>query len=171
MKSIQLLDKKIILKINKKRTHHLDIIFTIITNLASDLAAIFYLLILALLPSAIFRPILFKAAISMSISALLVRTIKNIIKRKRPYDSLKDIRALKVGVDTFSFPSGHTTTAFTFAVSISLMLLNPMTTVFLVTLAFLIAFSRLYLGVHYPSDILVGMILGSSISLFVYFII
>lgn len=95
--------------------------------------------------------------------------IKNLVERDRPYTQLEGFELLIAQPHDSSFPSGHTASAFACA------------TVFLtgkkrwgmiaLLLAILIAFSRLYLYVHYPSDILGGMVLGivcGLISVFAY---
>jgi len=63
----------------------------------------------------------------------------------------------------FSFPSGHTASSFAIACVIFRMLPNRYGSPAMI-LAFLIGFSRLYVGIHYPSDVLFGMISGIGIS-------
>ncbi len=64
----------------------------------------------------------------------------------------------------YSFPSGHTGSSFAAAVVLFCRLSKRLSS-FLLLLAFLIGFSRLYVGVHYPSDIIVGAISGTLIAL------
>ena len=63
---------------------------------------------------------------------------------------------------TFSFPSGHATVAFACATVLALAV--PRLRWWLYALAALIAFSRVYVGVHYPGDVLVGALLGVAIA-------
>lgn len=74
--------------------------------------------------------------------------VKNLIARPRPTDL----------ISTYSFPSSHALLAFAFAFVLSHE--EPKLARWLYTLALLIALSRVYLGVHYPLDILAGSILG-----------
>lgn len=84
--------------------------------------------------------------------------IKNLVARPRPFTVATDI-VLKVPTPgEYSFPSGHTMNSFTAATTLFLFYKKPGAAAFL--LAALIAFSRMYLFVHYPTDILAGVILG-----------
>ena len=86
--------------------------------------------------------------------------LKPLIARTRPYDleinSNKQIQIEKP--NDYSFPSGHTLAAFTSAVII--LLYNKKIGIFALILATLMAFSRLYFYVHFPTDVLGGIILG-----------
>jgi undecaprenyl-diphosphatase len=83
---------------------------------------------------------------------------KYVVQRDRPPAVVLDPEPL-VGVPTTSsFPSGHTSTSFACAYVISR--LAPRLTVFVYVLAALIGFSRIYVGVHYPLDVLAGAVLG-----------
>jgi undecaprenyl-diphosphatase len=88
----------------------------------------------------------------------IYKIIKNNVKRNRPYNELKGIQNGTVPSDRFSFPSGHTAAAFVMATLLAYFF--PLLTIVVFPWAFLVGFSRIYLGVHYPSDILAGMILG-----------
>ena len=90
--------------------------------------------------------------------------LKNSFKRNRPQAALKDFRSLVTPSDQFSFPSGHTSAAFMVAVITGFYL--PSLLLPLLFWAVLVGFSRVLLGVHFPTDTAVGMILGVSISLF-----
>lgn len=85
--------------------------------------------------------------------------IKHIVKRVRPCHSLGDEEQLIDRPRFYSFPSGHTTASFAF---VGVALLRCMTITFLpiLSLALLISFSRIYLRVHYLTDVLAGALLG-----------
>ncbi len=85
--------------------------------------------------------------------------LKNLIARPRPCNVLEGVRLLVTCGGTYSMPSSHALNNFSIAVFFSK--LYPKYKWILLTVAFLVAFSRPYIGVHYPSDMIVGMILGS----------
>lgn len=94
--------------------------------------------------------------------------LKNVVCRIRPYDFNADIRPqlLIKELSDYSFPSGHTLASFEAATV--LMMGNRRLGIPALILAFLIAFSRLYLYVHYPSDVLAGALLGTVIGIASY---
>ncbi|WP_455684181.1 phosphatase PAP2 family protein [Thomasclavelia sp.] len=92
-------------------------------------------------------------------------TIKSIIKRKRPCHTYDDVEMLVAIPSDYSFPSGHTTSSFACATTVCFFF--PKTGLILILFAFLMAFSRLYLFVHYLSDVTFGMILGISVGIIV----
>ena len=85
-------------------------------------------------------------------------TLKPLIARIRPYDLKPGIDLLIEAPTDFSFPSGHTNASFVFATVI--FCINKKWGVGAFVLAALIAFSRLYLYVHYPTDVLAGIVCG-----------
>lgn len=87
--------------------------------------------------------------------------IKNMVQRTRPYDLADGITLLVDKLSDYSFPSGHTMAAFEFFAVLCIMPVKKGYKVLAGMIAFLMAFSRLYLYVHYPSDVLAGMILGT----------
>ncbi len=89
--------------------------------------------------------------------------LKNVVGRIRPYD-VTGAEILVKRLSDYSFPSGHTLIAFETAV-VLLILLNGRAKPIAIgatVLASIIAFSRLYLYVHYPTDVLAGIILGTA---------
>lgn len=87
--------------------------------------------------------------------------IKNMVERVRPYDRVENITLLVEKLSDYSFPSGHTVVAFEFLAVIVMMPVKKRYKVIAGVMAFMMAFSRLYLYVHFPSDVLAGMLLGS----------
>lgn len=87
--------------------------------------------------------------------------IKNVVARTRPYDVVENIILLVDKLKDYSFPSGHTMVVFEFFAVLCCLPVKKIYKVLAGILAFAIAFSRLYLYVHYPSDVLAGMLLGS----------
>lgn len=86
--------------------------------------------------------------------------LKQTIKRDRPCDRFTDVTPQITPSDKFSLPSGHAAAAFVFATALSYYYPGMMLPAY--TVASLIALSRVFLGVHYPTDIIAGAVLGSG---------
>jgi undecaprenyl-diphosphatase len=102
-------------------------------------------------------------ALTAMVLGLLVTnmTIKPLVSRDRPWIAMEDFETLIRNSDPNSFPSGHTCAAFAFAVAVCMTLPQRWARAAAVTVAILMGFSRLYVGVHFPSDVLVGAVIGS----------
>ena len=84
--------------------------------------------------------------------------LKELVMRPRPFVTHSDLTALLAPGDRWSFPSGHALSSF--AAATALWCFHKKTGVLALVLAALIAFSRLYASVHYPTDVLAGMLIG-----------
>ncbi|MBO4733112.1 MAG: phosphatase PAP2 family protein [Clostridia bacterium] len=84
--------------------------------------------------------------------------IKNIVARTRPYEYNSEIQLLVEKLTDYSFPSGHSLAVFETATCVFIR--YKKWGVFALVLAILVAFSRLYLYVHFPSDVLAGILMG-----------
>ena len=110
------------------------------------------------------RKVGFMALLSMAICALIVNVLlKNMVARIRPYEILSDLSILVNKQSDYSFPSGHTTASFASAWIYFKRLDKPLGIMAMI-LATAIAFSRLYVGVHYPSDVLAGFVIAWGVS-------
>ena len=105
-------------------------------------------------------------------TGVLVFTVKLVIRRLRPYQAVPWVRALVSDPPTdFSCPSGHSAGSFALAVFVLTVVARgdartaraTLLASLLVALALLVAISRVFLGVHYPSDIVAGALLGMGI--------
>jgi len=98
-------------------------------------------------------------------SQFILFTIKYIIKRKRPFKCNKNIKLLEnMNFDKYSFPSGHTFSAFILST-----IIKKNFNIDLKFFPFLVGLSRIYLGVHYPSDVFGGIILAKIVLQFIKF--
>ena len=104
------------------------------------------------------------AAVSMLLGFLITNLLlKNLVARPRPFDLYPVIQPLVERPHDFSFPSGHTCVSFAASLVYLRMLPRPWGAASVV-LAAVIALSRLYVGVHYPSDVLGGFLVGCLVS-------
>lgn len=96
------------------------------------------------------------------IFSLLVNNmiLKNLFARTRPYEVVEGLILLGKQATDFSFPSGHTGSSFAAAVAIFRTIGKGKMRWLLIVFAAVMAFTRLYIGIHYPTDILGGLITG-----------
>ncbi|MDU2266545.1 phosphatase PAP2 family protein [Clostridium celatum] len=154
---------------NHLKNKMFDKIMPIITSLG-NLGVIWIIISILLICKIDYRIMGVEVIVSLIITTIIGEgIIKNIVKRKRPF-FYADQELLITKPITYSFPSGHT--ASSFAALAVFMQMNSKIGLIISPIATLIAFSRLYLKVHYPSDVLFGGILGLTCGFStVYFIV
>lgn len=107
-------------------------------------------------------------AASAILTAGITYTSKDLINRRRPYEALKNVHGGNFGERTASMPSGHASMAFATATMVSLQYKKWYVTVPAYTWAGLVGYSRIALGYHYPSDVLIGALVGAGSSYLIY---
>ncbi len=151
------------------RNDFLNPIMKIITRLGDG--GVFWILltvVLLIIPKT--RKLGICSAFSLLLSVIICNVVlKNLFGRIRPYDYFIDIVYLLDGIKEAtdpSFPSGHTSSSFAAALSIFLASTKKqkLFTVWLLILAALISFSRLYIGIHYPTDVFASMALSIGLA-------
>lgn len=109
-----------------------------------------------------------KCLTAVIISHIPVAIVKWKFKRLRPYQALPDVNTGKKQLADSSFPSGHTTAIFAWLVPIVMM---NVWLLLIIPIAFVVGgsvgWSRMYLGLHYPSDVAVGALIGTLTALVV----
>lgn len=137
----------------------LDKILAFITSLGNaGIIWIVLAVVLLILPKTRKTGIIVAAALLMDL-VLCNLILKNLVARVRPYDVNTAIAILIKKPLDFSFPSGHTAASFAAMTALFLAKMKKAWIAALV-LAVLIAFSRLYFYVHYPTDVLGGAVVG-----------
>ena len=170
MDYILTLDGEILLWIQMYlRNEVLTPVLTFITHLG-DKGLFWIVLSLLLLIKKSTRKTGVLSLLSLLITFLIVNVcMKNGFARIRPYETLTDLLFLIEKQSDFSFPSGHSASSFASAIVLFKRLPKRYGIPILI-LAVLIAFSRIYMGVHYPTDILAGILIGSIVALLIVYV-
>ena len=151
---------------NSWKCRFLDIIMPSMTYLGSFPFMFIFCTVAFLLSSTLLHVMAIKAMISITISTGIGKLLKVSVTRLRPFIDIPNLNIKKIGIDKYSFPSGHTTGAFSLAVIIALYF--PIFGFITIPLAFCVGISRMYIGVHYPTDVIMGIFIGSTCSLLTY---
>lgn len=149
------------------RNGFLDVIVPFYTNLGDDGIIWIVLGLILLIPKKT------RKCGIMVLAALLVMLVvnniilKNLIARPRPCATYPELVELVKIPHSYSFPSGHTVSAM--AVAFTIFLQHRKFGIVTLVFAFLMGLSRLYVGVHFPTDVFGGIIVGALIALAVYY--
>lgn len=158
----QNLDINILKYINQHRSHKLDPFMLDVSASVNyvSLGSTTFLFINALVKQDSLNYKRFTSQLgSLFISTVITTSLKHLVRRERPFVTYPYLEH-SGPAGSFSFPSGHTSMAFATATSLSLEYKKWYVCVPAFTFASVIAYSRLHLGVHYPSDVVVGGIVG-----------
>jgi len=150
------------IKIHSKK---LSQIMKLVTELGSSGFSVLLILALIIQQQRAIKLIGIVMAATLLLSQFAVQSLKRIVNRARPYKSIENTNTIKPTKCVYSFPSGHTSTAFCIALTMSHFL--PLLNLIFISIASLVGISRIYLGCHYPTDVLIG----GSISLISFSII
>lgn len=145
---------------NNLRCLPLDLFFKGVTHIADPIVTVIFCLLLVALPKT--RRFADKIACALAIDLVAVNAVaKNLFKRPRPYNEIPGLINIIEKQSDFSFPSGHTAFCFMF-MTVSFLCLPKKYAFPISVLCVLISFSRLYVGVHYPTDVLAGALIGAA---------
>ena len=150
--------------IQNLRTPIGDVVVPLITRLG-DAGIIWIILtvLLLIIPKTRKTGVIMMAALLVDVLLCNV-LIKNLVARTRPYEVVDGLKLLIEKQSDYSFPSGHTGSSFASAIVLWKELPRKYGVMALIV-AVLIAYSRLYVGVHYPSDVLAGVVIGTVLAL------
>lgn len=166
-------DIDFLVPINHNRSPFFDVLFSIISFTVALVAILIPLIIffqgvkrksMRKIVDAVF------ILVSLGLSALISGIIKYQVGRPRPFELYFEIEKMASG-GTPSFPSGHAADAFSFATALSIVYPKWFIIVPAYWWAFMVAYSRMYLGVHYFTDVLAGLLIGVYATIFVCFVL
>ena len=107
-------------------------------------------------------PAMLQIALTAGVGIVVYKLLKNRLVRERPYINHRGILCGAVPLDRYSFPSGHTLHAA--SLTILLCHFEPLLLPVVLPFAVLVAASRIVLGLHYPSDVAVGAVIGAALA-------
>ena len=151
---------------NKMKTRHLDSFMYRVTNLGGVLFTSLIVVFIMFFGSNRNEYLGLEILVSLMLTQSIVYSLKAILSRERPYKIIEHLNTFGIEMKDYSFPSGHSAASFSIATSIALNM--PRLSICVFALAMIIGISRIYLGVHYPTDVAAGLILGFSIPLIVH---
>jgi undecaprenyl-diphosphatase len=138
----------------------LNLFFRSVTHLGGADITIAVTFLLIFISSRETRLVAISSALALSASHIPVHIMKQLFPRKRPYLMIEKTKTPENPLQDHSFPSGHTTAIF--SVIIPYVLFIPQLSFVLIPLGLCVGISRIYLGLHYPSDVIAGGILGTG---------
>lgn len=145
-------------------------IFDILMPLISEIGSGEGIFILSFIPLFLAKKEKKRAALilwaGLTVTYYILTVLKTSVARPRPFMQLPDVRLL-ISEKSFSFPSGHATQAFMAAAVMSRYFRGG---AIYFAFAAIVAFSRVYIGVHYVSDVLAGAVIGMAVGYLLVYI-
>lgn len=159
--ALRTLDHALFHLINQVLIHPwLDPVMIVITQLGLGGVQIALLALLWARGGPVGRRTVLLCLLAFAISGLIAQVLKPVVARDRPLRAVEECRFLCEMLWARSFPSGHATTSFALAITAGTR--HRAWAAPLLLLAALIGYSRIYIGVHFPSDVLGGALLGAA---------
>lgn len=166
-KHLKIFDDYFINLINSRiKNKYLDIFMYRVTDLGGAIFITVFTLSLIIFGSTANKIIGIEALLALGISQIIVHSLKMLLSRERPYKIIEHLNTFGIDLSDYSFPSGHTTASFSLATTLAVNM--PKISLIVFILALIIAISRIYLGVHYPTDVAAGLILGVGCAIIVH---
>jgi len=164
---------KFFLFVNRHYSNFADFFFVYLTNLGDGIIAALLIILLLWIS--------FRDALTFLIITLLITIIVNLLKdhifpelnRPVAYFGSSEILHLIPGYtppELSTFPSGHTATAFSVGLYISMLIRNRYLKLLLFVMAFLVGYSRMYISAHFPADVVAGALIGVFTTLICYYL-
>jgi undecaprenyl-diphosphatase len=160
------LDRDVYVWVVDHRVPPLDWLFVALT--AAGYAGLLWIVLAAVLTLRAHRPVVLTTALvaaTVWCADLVTLGLKDLVGRKRPYETVLEPEPLLRADIGQSFPSGHAATSFAGAVLLAYFF--PRLAPAFLALAALVAFSRVYVGAHYPADVLAGAAVGTLVAFLV----
>ncbi len=151
-------DQKIILKFNGIGGKAVTILLKVLSFLGRETIWIFLIVFYLFI---IYDPKLFSYISSIFLlGVVIILPIKKYFNRDRPFEALKDIRVLERKPTSRSFPSWHAYNVASQGLLLAFLLNSIGIAIIVLIFAIIVSFSRIQLGVHYPSDVFFGFFIG-----------
>ncbi len=160
-------DDFLISLINKRMSNKLfDFLFFHITNLGGSISLTLLVLLLLFFKGKP-RVLGLELIAALAVTTAIVQILKRTFTRNRPYWILENLNTYGIDLSDYSFPSGHSAASFSVATVVAFN--YQKIALLVICIALLIAVSRIYLAVHYPTDVVAGVVIGTICSMIVHY--
>lgn len=155
---LESVDSAVFLNINHDLTNPL---FDAVFPSLRELTYVIWLIVIVYFWSKNEKKLALLLAVSIAAGAIFTYPLKFLIDRARPYETIESARLLTPAEFDPSFPSGHAEMSFLAATVVSRF--HPEYAKYLYSFSFIVVLSRVYVGVHFPGDVVAGVIIGMMI--------